>query len=67
MQFHDTGYGRKFFGCQLPSIMKSLQDISIELKRSNDLKDTKKKDPMEGYDMSLPNEPISPTGRTRIW
>lgn len=35
-QFHETGYGRAFFGHQLPTLLDTLGAIASELKRMND-------------------------------
>ena len=38
-QLHETGYGRDFFGHQLPKLIKNIENLSQELKRANDLKE----------------------------
>jgi hypothetical protein len=38
-EFYQTGYGRTYYEHQLPTIMKHLDSIAKELKRSNDLKE----------------------------
>lgn len=39
MQFHESMMGAKFFNSMLPKLINSLESISVELKRSNDLKE----------------------------
>lgn len=38
-QFHETLYGKRFLKGQLPQLLKHLETIATELKRSNDLKE----------------------------
>lgn len=38
-QFHQTGYGRAFFELQLPKLIASIETLSVQLKRANDLKE----------------------------
>jgi len=38
-QLHETGYGRKFFGTDLPELIKALSKVGTELKRANDIKE----------------------------
>ncbi|MGR5975280.1 hypothetical protein ACT7DE_09725 [Bacillus paranthracis] len=40
-QFHETGYGKRFLEGQLPRLLKSLDTIAYELKRSNDITEGK--------------------------
>jgi hypothetical protein len=37
-QFHETVYGKRFFGGQLPQLIKQLENIGNDLSRINDLK-----------------------------
>lgn len=39
MQFFETVAGRRFYEHQLPELLKLLDKIAVELKRSNDLKE----------------------------
>lgn len=34
-QFHETGYGKKFFEYQLPKLIKAIEKIGAELEMSN--------------------------------
>lgn len=39
-QFHETGYGRRFFDAQLPTLIETLGAIAHELKRINEREDS---------------------------
>jgi hypothetical protein len=39
VEFFQTVYGKRFFDCQLPALIKNLAEIAQELKRANDLKE----------------------------
>lgn len=39
IDFHNTGYGRDFFQRQLPDLIKSINELTQETKRMNDLKE----------------------------
>lgn len=41
MQLHETEYGRRLFEYQLPQLMASFSSIAKEMKRANDLAETK--------------------------
>jgi hypothetical protein len=34
-EFHETGYGRRFFDAQLPALIKAIQDLTAEVKKLN--------------------------------
>jgi len=36
-QFHETGYGRTFFGGQLPNLIKGIQQATEAIKASNEI------------------------------
>lgn len=38
-QFFETPAGRKFFGADLPKLIKAIEENTAELKRANDLKE----------------------------
>ena len=38
-QFHETGYGRKFFEAQLPQLITNIGELTKETKRANNLKE----------------------------
>lgn len=38
-QFHETGYGRRFFEGQLPRLIDGICEVAKELKRQNELKE----------------------------
>lgn len=38
-QFHQTGYGRKFFESQLPKLIDNIGKVAYELERANNLKE----------------------------
>lgn len=44
MDFHMTRRGATFYDYHVPEIMKALQDIHVELKRANDLKEQEMKE-----------------------
>lgn len=43
MEFFQTGYGRMFFEHQLPELIKAINKNADELKRMNDLEESKQK------------------------
>jgi hypothetical protein len=47
VEFFKTGMGKKFFEGTLPRIATALEDIAVELKRQNDLKEKEAKDNKE--------------------
>jgi hypothetical protein len=36
-EFHQTGYGRKFFEAQLPQLIRAIEELTKEVKRQNDM------------------------------
>lgn len=40
-QFHETEYGRRFFGKQLPDLIKQLTRIANALEKQNEKKEEK--------------------------
>lgn len=44
VQFHETGYGRRFFDAQLPELIKAISKLANEMEKSNKLKEDKKKE-----------------------
>jgi hypothetical protein len=47
-EFFQTIMGRKFYEADVPRIAKALENIAVELKRSNDLKEKEKELQMIG-------------------
>lgn len=43
-QFHETGYGRKFFDKQLPDLIKAMERIANALEEQNELTKEKEKE-----------------------
>jgi hypothetical protein len=35
IEFHNTGYGRRFFEAQLPALIRALEKIGTELEKQN--------------------------------
>lgn len=57
IEFHNTGYGRRFFEVQLPELTKRLADLAHEFKRYNDAGEAVdlKEAPKSPLDASLPD------------
>lgn len=43
-QFHETGYGQRFYNGQLPNLIDALEKIGKEMQRANDLKEKEMKE-----------------------
>ena len=42
-QFHETGYGRRFFLSQLPNLIKALNRLADAMEKQNELNEEEKK------------------------
>lgn len=43
-QFHETGYGRTYYEHQLPELISQLSQIAKELRKLNEINETKTQD-----------------------
>lgn len=47
-QFHETGYGRKFFEADLPRLVRALERIATQLEAANELANPKPQNDQSG-------------------
>jgi len=58
IEFHQTGYGRRFFEGQLPALIKALERIADRMAENNMTRH--EEDPAEEADLGVPDEDLQP-------